>query len=120
MPLFSTLPISDLAGQADSGLVPAFGLVTPQATRVTLTFFGHRFSAAVVPVPLGKGKTVGVYLIWLRVPPSASGYGSSDVNGATGYDAAGRITWRISGNAGYVFRAQRVRSLYAPGVDSRR
>ena len=36
------------------------------------------------------------------------------------YDAAGRITWRISGNAGYVFRAQRVRSLYAPGVDSRR
>ena len=32
------------------------------------------------------------------------------------YDAAGRVTWQISGNAGYVFRAQRVRSLYAPGV----
>ena len=32
------------------------------------------------------------------------------------YDAAGRVTWRISGNAGYVFRAQRIRSLYAPGA----
>ena len=32
------------------------------------------------------------------------------------YDAAGRVTWRVSGNAGYVFRAQRIRSLYAPGV----
>jgi hypothetical protein len=61
---------------------------------VTLTFFGHSFSAAVVPVPLGKGRTVGVYLIWLRVPSSASGYGSGDVDGATGYDAAGRIVAR--------------------------
>jgi hypothetical protein len=32
------------------------------------------------------------------------------------YDVAGRVTWRITGNAGYVFRAQRIRSLYAPGV----
>lgn len=32
------------------------------------------------------------------------------------YDAAGRMAWRIAGNAGYVFRAQRIRSLYAPGV----
>ncbi len=32
------------------------------------------------------------------------------------YDAQGRLTWSIQGNAGYVFRAQRIRSLYAPGV----
>jgi arylsulfotransferase ASST len=31
------------------------------------------------------------------------------------YDAAGRLMWHIDGNAGYVFRAQRIRSLYAPG-----
>lgn len=31
------------------------------------------------------------------------------------YDAAGRVVWRIIGNAGYVFRAQRIRSLYSPG-----
>jgi hypothetical protein len=32
------------------------------------------------------------------------------------YDAAGNVVWRIEGNPGYVFRAQRISSLYAPGV----
>jgi hypothetical protein len=32
------------------------------------------------------------------------------------YDAAGNVVWQIEGNAGYVFRAQRIRSLYRPGV----
>lgn len=36
------------------------------------------------------------------------------------YDAVGNVVWRIEGNAGYVFRAQRIWSLYAPGVGSPR
>jgi hypothetical protein len=32
------------------------------------------------------------------------------------YDATGRVAWHILGNPGYVFRAQRIRSLYAPGM----
>ncbi len=36
------------------------------------------------------------------------------------YDADGRIVWSIAGNAGYVFRAQRIRSLYEPGVGTMR
>jgi hypothetical protein len=36
------------------------------------------------------------------------------------YDAEGRLTWRIQGNPGYVFRAQRILSLYAPGVGTAR
>jgi hypothetical protein len=36
------------------------------------------------------------------------------------YDAEGRVVWRIEGNAGYVFRAQRILSLYAPGVGTAR
>jgi len=36
------------------------------------------------------------------------------------YDSEGRVTWRIEGNPGYVFRAQRIRSLYAPGVGTTR
>jgi hypothetical protein len=36
------------------------------------------------------------------------------------YDADGRVVWRIDGHAGYVFRAQRIRSLYAPGADPAR
>ena len=36
------------------------------------------------------------------------------------YDAGGTVVWRIEGNPGYVFRAQRIRSLYEPGVGLRR
>jgi len=36
------------------------------------------------------------------------------------YDAAGRVMWGIEGDAGYVFRAQRIRSLYTPGVGTAR
>jgi hypothetical protein len=36
------------------------------------------------------------------------------------YDAEGRLTWKIMGNPGYVFRAQRIHSLYAPGVGTAR
>lgn len=36
------------------------------------------------------------------------------------YDAGGNVVWRIEGNPGYVFRAQRIKSLYAPGVGTAR
>jgi hypothetical protein len=36
------------------------------------------------------------------------------------YDATGQVVWRIEGNPGYVFRAQRIVSLYHPGVGSPR
>jgi hypothetical protein len=36
------------------------------------------------------------------------------------YDGSGMVVWRIEGNPGYVFRAQRIRSLYAPGVGTAR
>ena len=32
------------------------------------------------------------------------------------YDSLGQVVWRIEGDPGYVFRAQRIRSLYRPGV----
>jgi hypothetical protein len=36
------------------------------------------------------------------------------------YDAHGAVKWRIEGAPGYVFRAQRIRSLYQPGVNTAR
>jgi len=36
------------------------------------------------------------------------------------YDADGRLMWRIDGNPGYVFRTQRIRSLYTPGLGTTR
>ncbi len=32
------------------------------------------------------------------------------------YAASGAMVWHIEGNPGYVFRAQRINSLYKPGV----
>jgi hypothetical protein len=32
------------------------------------------------------------------------------------YDASGTMVWHIEGAPGYIFRAQRIRSLYSPGV----
>jgi hypothetical protein len=75
-------------------LVPEVGLATPRAARVTVTFFGSKFSAAVLPVPLGGGKSVGVYLIWLRLPRGVSNYGGADTGPATAYDSAGRVVAR--------------------------
>lgn len=36
------------------------------------------------------------------------------------YDEAGAVRWRIEGAPGYVFRAQRIESLYRPGVNAAR
>jgi hypothetical protein len=32
------------------------------------------------------------------------------------YDATGNLVWRLEGQPGYIFRAQRIRSLYKPGA----
>jgi hypothetical protein len=37
-------------------------------------------------------------------------------NAVQEYDTQGNVVWRIVGNSGYIFRAQRIRSLYRPGV----
>ncbi len=36
------------------------------------------------------------------------------------YDASGNVVWRLEGTPGYVFRAQRILSLYRPGVGTSR
>jgi hypothetical protein len=75
-------------------LVPEAGLVTPRAIRVQVRFSGREFSAPVVPVPLGGGRNIGVYLIWLRLPPGTSSYGSAGTGPAAAYDAAGHVIAR--------------------------
>jgi hypothetical protein len=37
-------------------------------------------------------------------------------NAVQEYDTLGNVVWKIIGNSGYIFRAQRIRSLYRPGV----
>jgi Arylsulfotransferase (ASST) len=38
-----------------------------------------------------------------------------DGGGLEEFDAEGNVVWAVEGNAGYVFRAQRIHSLYDPG-----
>ena len=45
-------------------------------------------------------------------------YGSG--GGVHEYDRLGEVAWKLAGNPGYVFRAQRIRSLYRPGVEDPR
>jgi len=89
-PLSVILP----AAPAGSSLVPAVGLVTPRADRVTLTLFGREFTADVVPIPLGGGKVTGLFLAWVKLPPNVSGYGTSNFTREIAYDRAGHILAR--------------------------
>jgi hypothetical protein len=41
-----------------------------------------------------------------------------DGNRVQEYDATGSVVWEIEGDPGYVFRAQRIESLYHPGMES--
>jgi hypothetical protein len=36
--------------------------------------------------------------------------------GVEEYDGDGNMVWKLAGTTGYIFRAQRIRSLYSPGV----
>jgi len=79
---------------AGGRLVPENGLATPRADRVTVTFLGKDFSAKVIPVPLQGGKTVGVFVVWIRLPPGLNSYGSSQFTGEIAYSPGGRIVAR--------------------------
>ena len=61
--------------------------------------------AGAIGAALGKGRTVFAF-----------GNGGSVEES----DAAGNVTWKIDGNSGYVFRAERILSLYRPGVGDAR
>jgi hypothetical protein len=74
--------------------VAEVGLVTARAVRVTLTFFGHAFTARVIGVPMRGGAAVGVFMVWLTLPPGISGYGSAGITGEVAYDAAGHVIAR--------------------------
>jgi hypothetical protein len=87
---FSALvPDVALASSVPGTAWPVLGLTNPQAVRVVLTAFGKDVSANVVPVPISAGKTVGVFLAWIRAPGNS--FSSSDVTSEVAYDQSGHI-----------------------------
>ena len=78
---------------------------------------------------LQRGTTVGarltlaaVALVWMVVAIMTDGHwiGTLVAFGNGGrvqeFDQSGAIVWEIHGSPGYIFRAQRIGSLYQPGV----
>ncbi len=75
-------------------------------------------------------RTASLSAAYFSLPPTVATHGGSTqalpggrilVAYGTGnrvqeYDAGGAVVWEIHGNPGYVFRAQRIASLYRPGV----
>ena len=50
------------------------------------------------------------------IPPDHTLVSYGNGAGVEEYDGNGSLAWRLSGSTGYVFRAQRIQSLYSPGV----
>ncbi|MDT9091817.1 hypothetical protein, partial [Escherichia coli] len=57
-----------------------------------LTAFGKDVPASVVPVPVSAGKTVGVFVAWIRAPGNS--FSRADVTSEAAYDKSGRIIAR--------------------------
>jgi len=73
---------------------PFLGLTSPRAVRVVLTALGKDVSADVVPVPIGAGRTVGIFLAWIQAP--GNGLNRTDISSETAYDPGGHIIARDS------------------------
>jgi hypothetical protein len=90
-----------------------------------------RVRRILVNAPLHRAEPEGAFS---ASPPAVAGLGGSvqelpsgnllvafgDGRRVQEFDSTGRVVWRLDGDPGYVFRAQRIRSLYAPGVGSAR
>ncbi|MEO5824896.1 MAG: hypothetical protein ABIR59_03335, partial [Gemmatimonadales bacterium] len=76
------------------------------------------------------GRTATLAAAYFSLPPTSAILGGStqalpggrmlvaygNGNRVQEYDSGGAIVWEIHGNPGYVFRAERISSLYSPGV----
>ena len=71
-------------------LSPAVGLVRGSVDRIDLTIFGRTVSAHVTPVGTDGTSQIGAYQVWFETAPTG-GYGTTDIQGLTAYDAAGRV-----------------------------
>jgi hypothetical protein len=69
--------------------VLGFGFTHTDVARVELTFRGSTVEGDTRPVVVGGRELFGVYAVWLPLH-GASTFGTRDVTGLTGYDAAGQ------------------------------
>lgn len=105
--------------------------VTPEGELILLDNFGEatgsRAERYVVDEAARTARLAGTYAPALATRATLGGTTQNLPEGRTlvafgdggvvqEYDREGAVVWQIDGNAGYVFRAQRIGSLYQPGV----
>ena len=100
------LVLLDNLGEAESS----------RAERYTVDGAGHTLELAAIYTPVAVTRaTLGGTTQLLPDGHTLVAFG--DGRAVIEYDASGAVAWRIEGDPGYVFRAQRIRSLYHPEVD---
>ena len=86
-----------------------------RAERYTVDAAGHTLRLSGVYAPAGATRaTLGGSTQLLADGHTLVAFG--DGAAVIEYDASGAIAWQIEGDPGYVFRAQRIQSLYHPEV----
>jgi hypothetical protein len=98
------LQVLDNLGQQDGSRVEAFDL--DEATRTVSR------TAAMAPRPSVTAVLGGATQ---RLPGGRILAAFGNGNRVQEYDASGNVVWEIRGDAGYVYRATRIASLYRPG-----
>jgi hypothetical protein len=88
LPVFQVLP-----NRAGYGF--GIGLVTADATTVTLTFDGHTQTVKTVLLPSIGTTVVRAYAVWFPLDPHQNGYGWNDISLAVARDASGHVVDQI-------------------------
>jgi hypothetical protein len=86
--LFPDVALASSSAPGSTTAWPILGLTNPQAVRVVLTAFGKDVTVSVVPVPIADGKSVGVFLAWIRAPGGS--FSTSDITNETAYNQNGQ------------------------------
>ena len=86
-----------------------------RAERYALDQAGHtaRLMGVYAPTPATRAQLRGTTQ---NLPGGRTLVAFGDGAKVQEYNSDGAVVWEIEGNPGYIFRAQRIRSLYQPGI----
>lgn len=82
------------AQPTERGAVAAIGIVRGDIARVDVSWSGLTSSAAVFPFTTENGQRIGIYQVFMRIPPGLDHFEGSQVDTLLAYDASGSVVAR--------------------------
>lgn len=82
------------AQPTERGAVAAIGVVRGDVARVDVSWSGLTSSATVFPFTMENGQRIGVYQVFMPIPPGLDHFEGSQVDTLLAYDAAGNVVAR--------------------------